>query len=203
MHPLLKHILLLAVWSALLGGGFWRLFMYANTPGAAAFAHPQWPADTLLSRGKKIPTLLVFAHPHCPCSEASIGELERLIPHIKGKVKVFVVFFKPNNQSNDWAKERLWEKAQVIPEVNLVLDTGGAEATRFDAKTSGQAFLYDSNGTLVFNGGITPARGHGGDNLGRDSILDFVDTGKTDIPKTSVFGCALKNPERAVVGEKQ
>jgi hypothetical protein len=193
----LGQVLLLSVWVLLLGGGFWTLFVYSNTPGESAQAPQQYPADTRLDRDPNLPTLLIFGHPQCPCSKASVGELERLMPHLKGKVRTYVVFVKPKSQTENWAKEDLWKKAQSIPDVRTVLDEGGVEAGRFGAKTSGQTFLYDKIGNLVFRGGITASRGHMGDNLGRDSILAFIETGKTTIATTSVFGCSLVNPERA------
>ena len=122
------------------------------------------------------------------------------MPHAKGKLKVLVVFFKPRDRSEDWAKESLWKKAKAIPEVQLVLDEGGDEAARFGAVSSGQTFLYNSNGRLVFSGGITPERGHVGDNKGRDSILAFIETGNAPDSTSLVFGCSLRNPERALAG---
>lgn len=196
-----RQIVLLSVWALLLIGGFGQLFIYANTPGALSLRPPQrWPAETSLLRDPHLPTLVIFAYPLCPCSEASIGELERLLPYIQGKVKSFVIFFKPKSQSENWAKEALWKKALAIPEVQVFLDEDGIVANQFDAKTSGQTFLYDSKGDLVFSGGITPERGHMGDSQGRSAILAFVETEKTPISKTRVFGCSLKNPERAIAG---
>jgi hypothetical protein len=194
---------ILIVWGLLVAGGFWGLFIYANTPGVAAVAPPHWPSNSALSRDAKLPTLVLFAHPRCPCSEATIGELERLMPHIYGKFKTDVVFFQPSGKSDAWVKQDLWKKTQAIPGVDLVLDVGGAEASRFDAKTSGQTFLYDADGNLVFSGGLTPSRGHMGDSLGRDAILSFAERRRVAIQKTSVFGCSLRNPERAPAGELQ
>lgn len=195
------YVILFSIWSAFLGVGFWKLFVYSNTPGNSASPSTRWPASTLIGRDPKLSTLLIFAHPHCPCSEASIGELERLLPHITGKVKSIVVFFKPKNKPEDWAKEKLWNRVQSIPGVEAILDEDGIEATHFDAKTSGQTFLYSNSGGLVFRGGITPERGHMGDSDGRRAILSFVSTGDTRISGTPVFGCSIRNPERAPAGK--
>lgn len=194
----LVRFLLLVGWFVLVGGGFWKLFVYANTPGVQAMAAPMWPSATSLERDPNLATLVIFAHPHCPCSEASLGELERLMPHIRDKVKNLVVFYKPKSRSESWVEEALWKKAQEIPGVQTVLDEGGVEAERFGAQTSGQVFLYDKKGALVFRGGITPARGHMGDSDGRNAILSFVSTGDSKLSSTPVFGCSLKNPERAI-----
>jgi hypothetical protein len=198
----IKLFLFLAAWGVLLGGGFWRLLGYANTPGESAQASVRWPVVTSLTRDLAQPTLVVFAHPHCPCSEATVGELERLMPKLFGKVKSLVVFYQPKSKSEAWVTEALWKKAQAIPGVQTVLDQDGVEAKRFGAKTSGQVFLYDSNGGLVFQGGITPQRGHMGDSDGRLAILSLVETGTTKISAAPVFGCALRNPERAIAEVK-
>lgn len=194
--------LLFVVWIGLITTGFVRLFIYANTSGEAARAPAQWPQETSVARGsEKKTSLVIFAHPHCPCSEASVGELERLMPHLRDTANIFVVFVKPKGLTEDWAKEALWKRAEAIPGVRTLLDNGGVEAAKFGAKTSGQTFLYDPQGQLVFSGGITPARGHMGDSDGRLSILSYLETGKTLITTTPVFGCSLAKPERAVAGQ--
>ncbi len=192
-----QQVLLLTVWAILLAGGFWKLFTYANTPGESAQTTRKWPVESLLPRGTSTSTLVIFAHPRCPCSEATVGELERLMPHIQGKVKSFVVFIKPKSKSLEWAREALWKKAQAIPGVQTLLDENGIEAARFGARTSGQTLLYDLKGNLVFRGGITPERGHMGDSEGRNAILQFIETGAITQSSTPVFGCSLRNPERA------
>lgn len=199
----LSNLLLALAWFTLVGVGFWKLFVYSNNPGEDARVSADWPKNTHLSRDHGVSTLIIFAHPHCPCSAATIGELERLIPQIRDKANSVIVFFKPAKKSDDWVKnETLWKRALSIPGVHLEIDDGGIEASLFDAKTSGQTFLYDSEGKLVFRGGITPARGHMGDSVGRSSILQYFKSGTTQITEAPVFGCSLKNPKRAVAGER-
>ncbi|MEW6055489.1 MAG: hypothetical protein AB1540_02660 [Bdellovibrionota bacterium] len=191
-------------WLSLVGMGFWQLFLYSNTPGDAALPLQKvWPAKTQLVRDSDKANLVIFAHPHCPCSKATVGELERLIPHIQGKVKSLVVFFKPKAKDEAWVKSDLWQKAQGLSEVQAIVDEDGLEAQRFGAKTSGQAFLYDNQGKLAFQGGLTRERGHMGDSQGRDAILHFIKTGKATLASAPVFGCALKSPERAVARGQQ
>ena len=70
-------------------------------------------------------------------------------------------------------------------------DLDGVEAQRFGAATSGQAFLYNQAGALLFKGGITASRGHSGDNLGRDAVVDLVTSGVASVSAAPVFGCSL------------
>jgi hypothetical protein len=197
-----RQTLFLSIWLSALGVGFWKLLVYSNTPGVPAEARLQWPPTSTLVRASDLPTLIVFVHPQCACSEATLGELERLQPHIHDKVKSLVVFFKPKHRSEDWVKDQLWTRTMDIPGLQAIIDEDGAEAARFGVHSSGQVFLYDSKGTLVFHGGITSARGHMGDNAGRDAILAFVESGKPKLPATPVFGCTITNPERTLAGNQ-
>jgi hypothetical protein len=45
----------------------------------------------------------------------------------------------------------------------------------------------------LFKGGITASRGHSGDNLGRDAVIDLVTSGVASASSTPVFGCSLQN----------
>lgn len=195
--------LVLVLWATVLCFGFGKLFLYSNTPGQSARAAARWPDSATIKRDPKLATLLVFAHPHCPCSVATVGELERLMPHLKERVQSFVMFFEPSKKGVNWARDSLWEKAQAIPGVQTAFDEDGATASLFGASTSGQTFLYDADGKLVFSGGITPERGHMGDSVGRDAIMRFVKTGSTKPISAPVFGCSLRNPERSIAAEKK
>ena len=80
----------------------------------------------------------------------------------------------------------------AIPGVATILDRGGREAARFGAHVSGQTFLYDAAGRLVFSGGMTIARGHAGDNDGEDALLALITAGHAPVASTPVFGCLLR-----------
>ncbi len=74
----------------------------------------------------------------------------------------------------------------------------GDEARRFGAATSGHVMLYDAAGRLHFSGGITPARGHEGDSLGRDAVIDLIEAYRSAGRRCSpVFGCPLATPRTA------
>jgi hypothetical protein len=64
-------------------------------------------------------------------------------------------------------------------------------ARRFGASTSGQTLLYNMAGRLVFNGGITIARGHSGSNDGRDAVVALLSGLVPMHTITPVFGCSL------------
>lgn len=179
------------VWAAAVGLGLWVLGDYATAQGSAAAAPAEWPADSPLQKGADRPTLVVMVHPRCPCSRASIGELALLMARCQGRVTTYVAFLRPAGFPVDWEKTDLWRSAAAIPGVTLVSDEGGVEAARFHAATSGQAILYDAQGRLLFSGGITAARGHAGDNAGREAIVAILTRGETARTETPVFGCSL------------
>jgi hypothetical protein len=133
----------------------------------------------------------MFAHPHCPCTRASLGELEVLLTHFPSQLNSYVVFLKPTGTAANWEKTDLWRKASSIPGVRVYTDDAGIEAHRFQSETSGQTLLYDRGGRLLFQGGITLSRGHAGDNPGRSAIEELLREGHSNQVKTPVFGCSL------------
>jgi hypothetical protein len=117
--------------------------------------------------------------------------LERLLAQVPAQLNVHVVFLKPAGTPADWEKADLWQKAASIPGVTVHRDDSGIESRRFKAETSGQTLLYDAAGNLQFEGGITSARGHAGDNPGRTAVLQLLRGEPSNQVKTPVFGCAL------------
>jgi hypothetical protein len=182
---------LLVGWLALSAGGLWGLSKFQSAAGATAVVPTQWPTDTRLVRAGDGDTLILLAHPKCPCTRATLGDLARLMAECSGKLKTVVLFVRPDGTPTDWEKTDLWESAAAIPGVSVFTDAGGVEAQRFGAQTSGQTILYDAQGKLLFQGGITAGRGHEGDNAGEDSIVALVHGEEPVVRETPVFGCPL------------
>lgn len=180
-----------ALWLLMIGSGIGLLWSYNSTPGVAAAALERWPADSPLRHATDRATFVMLAHPHCPCTRASLGELARLMAQAQGRVKAYVLFVKPSDFPDGWEKTDLLTSASAIPGVTVVRDDEGVEAGRFRATTSGQTMLYDAGGKLLFSGGITGARGHEGDNAGRAAIVSLLTTDAEGQTGTPVFGCPL------------
>ena len=136
----------------------------------------------------------MFVHPHCPCSRASIGELNVLLASAQDRADVHVLFVRPKGFTEEWLHSDLWKSASSIPGVKVLEDKEGVEAKKFRATVSGQTLLYDGAGHLLFNGGVTASRGHYGDNTGRSAVTSFLLTGRADQDRTFVFGCSLFAP---------
>jgi hypothetical protein len=186
-----RPLVLAGIWLLLVAGSMSCLGAYSNTPGTTAAALRQWPAESRLARDSDRPTLVLVAHPHCPCTNATLGELELLMAQARGKVAAHVVFIRPAGLADEWAETDLWCKAAAIPGVRVEIDKDGVEARRFHAETSGATLLYSEKGRLLFEGGITLSRGHAGDNPGRSAITAILRRESPDETKTPVFGCPL------------
>lgn len=174
--------------------GFGVLLRYDHAPGDARRLPPlQWPAATRLAPGPRA-TLLLFAHPRCACTRASIGELARLLPRLGRGVRALVLVLEPSGVAEGWDDTEVVRGAARIPGVTVVHDSDGSEAARFNAATSGLTLLYDAHGALLFHGGITPSRGHEGDSFGARRLLALVRGQAPDRHDSPVFGCALQGP---------
>src|SRR3954462_14976657 len=180
-----------ALWLFMVTVGVGALWSYESTPGVSASAPGMWPSASRIKPDAERATLVMSAHPHCPCTRASINELARLMTQAQGRVTAYVLFVKPAGFSDEWVQSDLWESAAAIPGVTPVMDDGGAEAGLFHAATSGQTVLYDAAGNLLFRGGIASARGHAGDNAGRTAIVSLLTSDEAEERGAPVFGCPL------------
>lgn len=180
-------------WALILACGFGGLITYQMRAGAPAIAPDIWPADADLPFDSQRYNLVMFAHPKCPCSEASLEELKVILTQRRDEMKSTICFFDPEGASADWTQTSLVRAARSIPGVNVVMDRKGSIAGKFGALTSGQILMFDGQGHRVFAGGITGSRGHAGDNRGRSLVLALA---KNEVcgaaGLTPVYGCALQ-----------
>jgi hypothetical protein len=177
--------------AVVIASGVVLLLQYENAPGDAGDTPSQWPEGSVLALDATRPTLVVCAHPRCPCTRATIGELERLMARLQGKIVSHVLFFTPSDAPLQWVRTDLWNSAERIPGVAVHSDPGGIDARKFGAVTSGHTVLYSRGGDLMFHGGITGSRGHAGDNAGSLAIESLLRDGVSDQTQTYVYGCPL------------
>ena len=135
----------------------------------------------------------MFAHPRCPCTKASLGELEQLVAHAGNQFEATVLFYEPSGGSKDWSSSSLVDEARLIPGVRVGFDKDANLAKRFGIGTSGHTLVYGADGKLLFSGGITGSRGHLGDNAGYAAILKILNDHYSPLSRTTtpVFGCEL------------
>lgn len=184
------------VWLGLALGGMKVLLDYQARPADAAPSPRTWPEEgSSISRVPGRATLVFWAHPHCPCTRASLGELAWIMSHSPSHPTAHVIFAKSAGLPRSWEKTDLWRAAADIPGVQVSVDDGGILARSFRVAASGHVLLYDPRGRLEFSGGITGARGHAGDNIGKSAILSFLRDGGSIRGETPVFGCFLAEPK--------
>jgi hypothetical protein len=178
-------------WLLAAAGGFAIIANYESRAGQAGETPRQWPAQKLVALDPGRNTLVMFVHPQCPCTRASMEELNQLLAQSGKKTAAHVVFFRPENFPADWTHAELWKTASTIPGLAIHEDVDGATAKQFGAETSGFVVLYNAQGQLLFHGGITSGRGHIGDNSGESSIVALLDGHDNFVKQTPVYGCSL------------
>jgi hypothetical protein len=178
-----------AAWLAVVAAGFAAWAAYDATPGpraggavAAEVVGPAW-------------TLTLYAHPHCPCTRASLAELAEIARSLPAGAVVHVAFVRPAGTAAGWERTASWDAAAAIPGVSVGCDAGGVEAARVGATTSGHAVLADAAGRVAFRGGLTRGRGRAGESAGRRAVLEIVAGGIAE-GEAPVFGCPLADRPR-------
>ncbi len=177
--------------------GLGVLAAYETRPVLDVDACATWPEDTTLAIECEDAawTLLVFAHPRCPCTRATFEELERALVHRPDDLAVYVVFYRPEGESDRWIETGLARRARTWGDVSIVSDPDGVEARRFGAPASGKVFLFDSLGRTCFAGGVTPSRGHSGDNAGKRALLDWWEGEQKATSTFPLYGCLISEAE--------
>src|ERR1700722_5435428 len=86
---------LCALWLLAVGAGFVVILNYQSVSGRVGITPQQWPSGAQIELDHNRDTLIMFAHPQCPCTRASLEELNRLLARSQGKIPAQVVFFRP------------------------------------------------------------------------------------------------------------
>lgn len=173
--------------------GFGVLARYANTPGALGRAPLSAPL-ALAAENDSRPRLILCAHPQCPCTAATLDELERIASRCGEQLALDVLFLADARLGGEWTRAELWRRAERIPGARVRADEGGVVARTLGAHVSGTALLYSSDGELVFHGGITRARGEAGANAGADAVVAHaLGVPGEHLATAPVFGCGLGN----------
>jgi hypothetical protein len=193
-------VALAVAWLLAVGAGFAGVAIYKMTPSPQREVAATWPAGARAKPSADKATLLLFAHPQCPCTRATLAELAGLEQRYGDRFDTWVLFLSPKGGPASFTDTDLRTSAERIPGVHILIDEGGAEAARFGIATSGTVALYQ-RGKLLFHGGITPARGHEGESAGRERIVSLLTTGTADRNDAPVFGCALSDEEPVRVAD--
>jgi hypothetical protein len=187
-----KGPLFAVLWCVAVGAGTARLLAYEFRAGERAPSPSQWPAEAVSRPPHGAPRLLVFLHPQCPCSKATVGEMTSIMERAARPVDCTAVFFAPPDRPA-WRNSALVVAADAVPGIDVAFDVDGAERRRFGARTSGHAVLYSADGELLFAGGLTGSRGHAGANPGAEALAARIARPVADRADAApVFGCPLE-----------
>ena len=185
---------LIVTWLLASSLGFLAFGAYHASPSRPGSPPGRWPAGTPIPRHGSLPTLLIFIHPRCPCSAASLAELERLSARFRGRFDARMIAYRPEEGAEGW------EASDSPPTLSSWVDVEGREAARFGVETSGHVLLFAPSGRRLFSGGITIARGHRGDNPGLDRLIAAIRGGSAEEGTGPVFGCPIHPPSKGRPG---
>lgn len=179
------------IWLVAIGTGLVLLSGFETFGGSQTQPSTDWPNDATIALDRTRPTLVMFAHPHCPCTRASLEELKSVLSSAQDKVAAHILFLSPARTPGAWTLTESWHQAGKIPGLRVRYDTDGYLAGLFGAESSGEVRLYSPRGQLLFRGGITGGRGQTGSNAGEDSLLALINGSSPALSQTPVFGCSL------------
>lgn len=187
---------MLMVWAVALIGGTLGLAAYSSRPGSGTSAGGPWPNDSRVAKHDQLPTLVMFLHPKCSCSVATLRELQRCLSTRKDSVSLHIGFYCPSEKSDSWAATKLRSQAERIAPGSTFVDRKAREARRFGAVTSGHLIAFSPDGTCLFSGGITSSRAHEGSNSGADAIRQILSRKRPKTRTTPIFGCPIVRDSR-------
>ncbi|MEM7478928.1 MAG: hypothetical protein AAF483_28430 [Planctomycetota bacterium] len=181
---------LLTLWLAIVLSGLAGVTVYSTAIGRTGKVPEHWPEtesiETLPGEGR----LLVFLHPKCPCSRATVRELQRILVD-KDTPRTEAIIYIPKQASTadqSWFRTDLIVSASKVSTVRW--DVDGALAKEFGALTSGHTLLFDAQGKRVFSGGVTSGRGHEGESPGKLALMEIL-SGSKKSGEYPVFGCPI------------
>jgi hypothetical protein len=180
------------VWLVACVAGAHAVMRYATAPGVVTTTPATWPHDTALQKSSIGNTLLLFVHPMCPCTKATLSELKELVEN--HKLPVTVVVYTPEAAGAKWQESALVRDFRQLDNAAIVHDVDGIESRRFGVTTSGHALLYNSADELLYSGGITKARGEIGDNDARQCLQNQLSSPGQAALSQPTFGCPLNSP---------
>jgi hypothetical protein len=183
-----RALILLSSGSVVLAVLYATSLTFDFTPGAVGQPPSSWPATTRLQRSSG-PTMILFLHSCCPCSRATLRELDALLTKFPANGRAYCVVLKP--AACDRLSDEITESVRSLPRIRLVEDDDRLESARFGVHTSGHVLFYDAAGKLRFSGGVTPSRGHEGSNSGTDALAVLFQGRQANVGQAPVFGCRL------------
>lgn len=185
---------LIMAWGIAVILGLELLWQFQSTPGSKTGGeNPAWPRGTSIQASSDGLTLVMFVHPRCPCTVASVGELRRITGGLSQTPHLHLIVLQPLEHDEHWQNNDLVNQARQLPQADVHWDQGGKIAQLFGAKTSGQVLLFNPQGQCLYRGGITGLRGQEGPSREGDVLYGCIASGRQADHDYPVFGCALQD----------
>jgi hypothetical protein len=77
-------------WVIAVGFGIRALYAYSTEPGSQATAPALWPEESKLAAPSGRPSIVMFVHPECPCTRASLAELQEIANHVGDRASISI-----------------------------------------------------------------------------------------------------------------
>ncbi len=185
------NLILPLAWFVLIAASLAALEAYKARPGEMVAASGQSHAAPPVPEGTL--RILLFAHPLCPCTRATLHELRLLVEQAATRPTVEIVMRGYDGLA---PPTPLVELAQAIPGATVRALVDDQEPDRYGARTSGHVVVLDGRGRELFRGGITRSRGHEGSNPGSRAVAALLSGRAIEVSHFAVFGCRLLNEEQ-------
>lgn len=193
MRPQRSLSIAVAAWAVSLVFCFGGMLAYALAEGTSQAPPTISPSD---AAGNPAWRLVMGIHPKCPCTRASLIELERVLADVGTHALDCTLYvYVPGDARQGWLDTDTMRRASAIAGATLESDPGGALSDRYGIETSGGVVLYDPTGRPRYSGGITLGRNHEGDNPGSFSIRRVLAGSPAPIERGPVYGCRLRSAE--------
>lgn len=177
--------------------GMAQLLSYSHQPGEVGSSIPEtFPADLQIGTEEQAKVVL-FYHPKCPCTQATVRCLERLAASFASQPRIIAYAYVPSKEAESWVESATTGKLRTLGNVTVIADRDAEVCRRFDVSTSGHVLVYNKNGELKFSGGITPSRGHEGDCASGTAFLATVNGNSDAKESCPVYGCAIVQSNEA------
>ena len=186
------NFILISVWLIAISTGLYFLYQYQNKNGELGTSSSHWIESSNIHFEENKNNVLMFLHPYCPCSRASLNELAKILSHKIKPSTVKIILAKPESKDSNWVYESPLYK--ITKELNFqsLIDKNSHESKLFEAKTSGLVLIFNKDKKLMFRGGITDSRGHEGDNKGAQKALTILQSiSSQSLEEFFVFGCEI------------
>ena len=119
---------ILAVWGLVVGSGLFFLESYSFRPGDSGSPPVMWPTASRVRPHSGRSNLLIFLHPQCPCSRASVDELRTILRAMRNSGVSPCSVLATRRWRCPVGRFGARGRAGKMPDVEIYYDAGGLES---------------------------------------------------------------------------